>query len=98
MNRAERRRRTQNSVLAQLRIARQGLPDPRMLMQPGRLKKRHALDCGRPRCALCGNPRRNAGAELTIQEIRQRREHREGLALLAGSNRLSGRVSCRIAA
>lgn len=83
MNRAERRQRTHTSVLAQLRIAQQTLRDPRMLQQPGRMKKRHALDCGRPRCALCGNPRRFDPAALTIQELRQRREHLEGLQALA---------------
>lgn len=83
MNRAERRRRTQTRVLAQLRIAQQRLKDPLMLLQPGRLKKRRALDCGRPRCALCGNPRRQPGVEPTVQEVRQRREHCEGLSSLA---------------
>jgi hypothetical protein len=34
-----------------------------------RLAKRHALNCGSPKCVLCGNPRK-LWHELTIQEKR----------------------------
>jgi hypothetical protein len=84
MNRAERRRRTHGSVLAQLRDVQHALRDERMREQPGRLKKRRALDCGRPRCALCGNPRRlGLKQALTPQELRQQERYREGLLSLA---------------
>ena len=32
--------------------------------------KRNAMDCGRPECGLCGNPRRTRG-EKTVQEMKQ---------------------------
>ncbi len=35
----------------------------------GVFRKRHALNCGRPRCLMCGNPRRTWG-HLTLQEQR----------------------------
>lgn len=43
--------------------------------QPHRLAKKHAMDCGTPGCALCGNPRRSKNHKtkdkLTTQERRQ---------------------------
>lgn len=41
-----------------------------IVKQPHRLAKRHAMDCGRPACALCGNPRRIHKDKLTAQEKR----------------------------
>ena len=42
--------------------------------QPHRLAKKHAMDCGRPHCTLCGNPRHNKARKgkdkLTPQELR----------------------------
>ena len=42
--------------------------------QPHRLAKKHAMDCGRPGCTLCGNPRRTRNHknkdQLTTQERR----------------------------
>jgi hypothetical protein len=42
--------------------------------QPHRLAKKHAMDCGQPGCALCGNPRRTRNHknkdQLTTQERR----------------------------
>jgi hypothetical protein len=42
--------------------------------QPHRLAKKHAMDCGTPGCALCGNPRHNRAHKgkdrLTTQEKR----------------------------
>lgn len=35
----------------------------------GRFKKQNAADCGRPRCGLCGNPRR-IRKERTLAELR----------------------------
>lgn len=35
--------------------------------------KMHALNCGNPKCFMCGNPRRT-WKELTIQEQRQQQE------------------------
>jgi hypothetical protein len=42
--------------------------------QPHRLAKKHAMDCGKPHCKLCGNPRHNKARKgddkLTVQEKR----------------------------
>jgi hypothetical protein len=40
--------------------------------QPHRLVKHHAMDCGKPHCTICGNPRYNKSHKdkLTIQEKR----------------------------
>ena len=42
--------------------------------QPHRLVKKHAMDCGKPGCAVCGNPRRTrrhkTKDQLTTQERR----------------------------
>ena len=40
------------------------------LDQPHRLAKHHAMDCGNPRCYLCGNPRKTHKDKLTAQEKR----------------------------
>lgn len=38
----------------------------------GRFKKQNAMDCGNPKCCLCGNPRKskklNKQEYLTLQE------------------------------
>lgn len=42
--------------------------------QPHRLAKKHAMDCGKTGCAICGNPRHNkfhkGKDKLTVQEKR----------------------------
>lgn len=38
--------------------------------EPHRLQKRHAMDCGNPKCFLCGNPRKTHKDRLTTQEKR----------------------------
>ena len=57
-----------NAVRRQVKIARaSGFKN----IVPHKFSKRHALDCGRPKCALCGNPRRTGwNDKLTIQEHR----------------------------
>lgn len=37
---------------------------------PHHYAKRHAMDCGRPKCMLCGNPRHLHKDSLTVQEKR----------------------------
>lgn len=62
---------TGNHVAKQLKIAKQkglGFKDE-VIKQPHRLAKHHAMDCGRPGCMMCGNPRKLFG-EKTIQERR----------------------------
>lgn len=54
MKRAERRAKTANFIAKQIRIAKRfGLK-----IIPGKFRKKHALDCGNPRCSICGNPRK----------------------------------------
>ena len=79
MDRSERRHRTSTFVAAQLRIAKTRQADAKVITQPGRLRKRHAMDCGNSQCGLCSNPRRLAsGTEaLTVQERRQPEAQRE---------------------
>jgi hypothetical protein len=57
-----------NAIRKQVKIARGGgLKN----IVPHKFVKRHAMDCGRPRCALCSNPRRKGwGEPRTSQELR----------------------------
>lgn len=48
-------------------------PVNQLLKEPHRLAKRHALNCGNPKCLMCANPRRTF-KELTIQEKRHFQE------------------------
>lgn len=50
----------------QVRIAKEAGSD---VSQPHRFWKKHALNCGNPKCVMCMNPRRSFG-ERTIQERR----------------------------
>lgn len=79
MDRSERRKRTLIVVAAQLRIAKAHHASAKVSKQPGRLRKRHAMDCGNTQCGLCSNPRRLvSGTEaLTMQERRQPDAQRE---------------------
>jgi hypothetical protein len=53
----------------QIKIAKaHGLTDNnKAIKERHRLAKHHAMDCGRPGCSMCGNPRKTL-KELTIQE------------------------------
>ena len=53
----------------QIKIAKaHGLTNKdKTIKEPHRLAKHHAMDCGRPGCVMCGNPRKTF-KELTIQE------------------------------
>lgn len=65
--RGKRRRLTTNAINKQKRIAKQSMWNHKSPEQPHRWAKRHAMDCGRPRCGVCGNPRRTNN-EKTLQE------------------------------
>jgi hypothetical protein len=72
---SKRRLRDDNAVVRQVKIAKQhGLdPNNKSLTEPHRHVKLHAMDCGNPKCMLCGNPRRNPWYKknrLTTQERR----------------------------
>ena len=69
--RGKRRRINDKKIAKQKRIIKNtlfpGYTDSKTLEQPHRLVKQHAMDCGRPRCGVCGNPRR-INKELSLQE------------------------------
>jgi hypothetical protein len=61
------------AIQRQVKIARQrGLGNSdKAVEQPHRLAKKHAMDCGNPKCYLCSNPRHNGSKDkLTVQERR----------------------------
>lgn len=63
---AKRRARTENAINRQLKIAKTcGLSTN----NPHRFSKMKATNCGDPKCAMCGNPRKFFN-EKTIQEKR----------------------------
>jgi hypothetical protein len=45
--------------------------------QPHRLAKKHAMDCGQPGCAICGNPRRTRRHKLKDQLTTQERRNNQ---------------------
>ena len=56
----------QNAVVKQVKIAK-AYQVP--VEEPHKLAKRHALNCGNPKCIMCANPRK-VFKEKTIQEKR----------------------------
>ncbi len=65
---SKRRQRDENAVQKQVKIAKSKAGgDSKDVKQPHRLAKRHAMDCGRPHCIVCGNPRK-IFKEITAQE------------------------------
>lgn len=69
---SRRRHKTDVAIARQVKIAKQhglGFND-RHIKEPHRHAKHHAMDCGNPRCFLCGNPRRLFKDRLTAQEKR----------------------------
>ncbi len=69
---SRRRHKNDVAVARQVRIAKQhglGFYD-KAIKEPHRLAKHHAMDCGRPGCAMCGNPRHIHKDGLTAQEKR----------------------------
>ena len=55
MGRSDRRARSARAIKRQLRLAK--LHKLTKII-PGKFRKKHALDCGNPRCLICGNPRK----------------------------------------
>lgn len=71
---SRRRHKTDVAIARQLKIARQtqsrGEANSILEKQPHRLAKHHTMDCGNPKCYLCGNPRKTHKDKLTAQEKR----------------------------
>ena len=88
---SRRRHKNDVAIARQVKIAKQhGLGhQDQAIREPHRHAKHHAMDCGNPKCMLCGNPRRNAWFKkdrLTAQERRlfqdlesRRDKHSNGL-------------------
>ena len=73
------------AIEKQLKIAKSHGMANKVVEEPHRLVKHHAMDCGNPGCMLCGNPRKLFN-ELTPQEKRlfqdvevERDKHSNGL-------------------
>jgi hypothetical protein len=62
----------ETAVKKQVKIAKaHGLTNKdKVVKEPHRLVKHHAMDCGNPQCPLCGNPRKTHKDKLTAQEKR----------------------------
>jgi hypothetical protein len=69
---SRRRHKTDVAIARQVQIAKQhGLTNrDKAVKEPHRMAKHHAMDCGRPGCAMCGNPRHIFKDNLTAQEKR----------------------------
>lgn len=68
---SRRRYRDETNIKKQVKIAKQnGLTSKdRAVKEPHRLAKRHAMNCGRPGCMMCSNPRKTFN-QVTTQEKR----------------------------
>lgn len=63
---SSRRHRDESAVKRQLKIAKEfNIP----VEEPHKLVKHHVMNCGNPKCIMCGNPRKMF-KEKTIQEKR----------------------------
>ena len=60
------------AIEKQLKIAKSHGIANKVVEEPHRLVKHHAMDCGVPNCPMCSNPRHNKTVKdhLTIQEKR----------------------------
>lgn len=67
--RSKRLLKDENAVKKQTKIGKQYGMSKKEMDQPHRLAKRHAMSCGDPNCAMCGNPRKFFN-EPTQQEKR----------------------------
>lgn len=72
---SRRRHKTDVTIARQLRIAKQSSTyDPKLDKQPHRLAKHRAMDCGKPGCLMCGNPRRNEWLKKDRRTAQERRQ------------------------
>lgn len=70
-NRRRRIQQKKNHIRRQAKLRKEllYLINPDAEFEDHRLHKRNALNCGNPKCIMCGNPRKFFG-EKTIQEIK----------------------------
>jgi NADH:ubiquinone oxidoreductase subunit E len=68
---SRRRYKTDVAIARQVKIAKShGMLNKKSMQEKHRLAKHHAMDCGNPKCYLCGNPRVTHKDKLTAQEKR----------------------------
>jgi len=68
---SRRRYKTDVAIARQVKIAKSHSTfNQKNIKQKHRLAKHHAMDCGNPKCYLCGNPRVTHKDRLTAQEKR----------------------------
>ena len=69
---SRRRYKDETAIAKQVKIAKaHGLTGrDKSIKEPHRMAKHHAMDCGQPGCAMCGNPRHIHKDKLTAQEKR----------------------------
>lgn len=68
---SRRRYKTDVAIARQVKIAKShGTFNQQNIKQTHRLAKHHAMDCGNPKCYMCGNPRVTHKDKLTAQEKR----------------------------
>ena len=63
---SKRRHKDESAIKRQVKIAKEY---DYLIRDNGRYSKMHATNCGKPTCAMCGNPRKFF-SELTVQEQR----------------------------
>lgn len=72
---SRRRHKTDVFIARQMAIAKRSLShDTRLDKEPHRLAKKHAMDCGKPGCMMCGNPRRNEWFKKERRTAQERRQ------------------------
>lgn len=68
---SRRRHKTDVAIARQVKIAKSHSSfNEKNIRQTHRLAKHHVMDCGNPKCYLCGNPRKTHKDRLTTQEKR----------------------------
>ena len=87
MDRAERRRRTENIVTRRTKVMRwSGMLKWADFRYVGRCKTLHPFDCGRPKCGVCGLLKRRWSGE-TRQEKKAEMMYQESLLEMIDSGK-----------
>lgn len=75
---SKRRHKTDVHIARQMKIAKgSNSYNSKYDTQPNRLAKRHAMDCGNPKCGLCGNPRHIRKGEDGGRTIQERKQYQD---------------------
>lgn len=75
---SKRRHKTDVAIARQMKIAKQSNSyNSKYNREPHRLAKHHAMDCGNPKCGLCGNPRHIRKGEDGGRTVQERRQYQD---------------------